>query len=126
MALNSRERHAGEAGGEPPALTLARRLHNLQHTRDDALGAKLFGDPAWDILLDLFVSHHDRTRLSVSAVCIGVNGCAATVLRYLAILQHEGLVARIRDESDGRRSYVELTPDGCAKLEALLARYAMK
>ena len=109
---------------EPSLVAFARQLQGLQRSRAGHLGGDLFGDPAWDILLDLFISHHEHKRLSVSAVCIGVSGSSATALRYLALLQVTGLVSRTQDASDGRRSYVDLTPIGLSKLKMLLGSHA--
>lgn len=103
-------------------LSLARSLLDLQRSRR-ILGAKLFTDPAWEILLDLYISNHEGRRLSVSAVCVGTSSSSATALRYLAMLQDQLLVSRTRDENDGRRSYIELTPLGQTRLRQLLSRY---
>lgn len=102
-------------------VATARRLQRLYKARSGTLGDTLFSDPAWDILLDLFVCHYEGRRLSVSAVCIGASGSSATGLRYLSILQEQGLVTRSRDLTDRRRSYVHITPRGCGLLSGLLA-----
>ncbi len=100
----------------------ARRLYELRKVRDALLGDALFSEPAWDILLDLFISEHEQRRLSVSAVCIGARAPSATALRYLAMLQDADLVERIRDACDGRRSHVQLTPLGRLRMVNLLGR----
>lgn len=92
---------------------------NASRTRE--LGTSLFFDPAWNMLLDLFVSRYEQRRLSVSDVSIGSTGAAATGLRYLGMLQAANLVVRLPDARDGRRSYVELTEAGLQKIEALLS-----
>lgn len=53
-------------------VELARRFYRSRRLRprvfsDDAL----FGEPAWDMLLDLFIAEADGKRLSVTAACIG-------------------------------------------------------
>lgn len=106
---------------DPAALVIvARRLYAMRRRRDDLLSDGLFSEPAWDILLDLFVSDHDGRQLSVSAVCIGARAPSATALRYLTMLQDAGLVQRTRDETDGRRSHVQLSPAGRQRMVELL------
>ena len=101
-------------------VAVATRLYALRRQRDQTLGVSLFSEPAWDILLDLFISHHAGRQLSVSAVCIGACAPPATALRYLAILQEAGLVIRTRDESDGRRSHIHLSATGRQRMTELL------
>lgn len=111
-----------------PGATLvdvARRLYLLRKRRDAELGNLLFSEPAWDILLDLFISDYDDRQLSVSAVCIGARAPSATALRYLSLLQDAALVERIRDATDGRRSHVKLTALGRRRMTNLLAMLAL-
>lgn len=105
-------------------VQIAKRLYDLRQTRDALLGEALFSEPAWDILLDLFISDHESRQLSVSAVCIGARAPSATALRYLMMLQTADLVVRTRDARDGRRSHVGLTPLGRRRMVALLSRLA--
>ncbi|MEG8019232.1 transcriptional regulator [Sphingomonas sp. LR55] len=114
-------------GVSSPALVdVAKRLYTMRKVRDDLLGETLFSEPAWDILLDLFISDHERRQLSVSAVCIGARAPSATALRYLAMLQDANLVERTRDERDGRRSHVQLTVLGRRRMANLLGQLVAK
>ena len=103
-------------------VEVAKRLYTVRKIRDDLLGASLFSEPAWDILLDLFISEHENRQLSVSAVCIGARAPSATALRYLTMLQDADLVERTRDERDGRRSHVRLTTHGRRRMACLLGQ----
>ncbi|MBD8618715.1 winged helix DNA-binding protein [Sphingomonas sp. CFBP 13728] len=103
-------------------VDMAKRLYELRKVRGTLLGEALFSEPAWDILLDLFISDHERRQLSVSAVCIGARAPSATALRYLTMLQDADLVERTRDERDGRRSHVQLTALGRRRMTSLLGR----
>lgn len=102
------------------ALDLARSLYALRGCREAELGVDLFGEPAWDMLLDLFISAGEHRRLSVSALCIGSRCAAATALRYLGLLECHGLVQRAPDATDARRSFVAMTPAGLRRMEQLL------
>lgn len=107
------------------AITRATDAYDLNGRRTRVLGADLFTDPAWEIMLDLFINTGTGRPLSVSAVCIGSRGSITTALRYIGLLAAAGLLSRVADECDARRSYVRLTELGRARmLDLLLARTA--
>jgi hypothetical protein len=100
------------------ALALARRTYALRRKRASIFGnADLFGEPAWDILLDLFIAQGEGKSVSVSSACIGSAAPATTGLRWLGVLADEGLVVRENDPEDHRRVLVRLTPAGQAAME---------
>ena len=76
----------------------------------------LFGEPAWDILLDVAAAEVDGQKLQISAVCIDAGIPQTTVLRWLGILEEHGLIWREADEGDRRRFYIRLTELGVGKL----------
>ena len=98
----------------------ARLLMRMRSERDQQFLPGLFQDPAWDIMLDLFVARVDGHDLSVSAVCVGCRAASATTLRYLAVIQEAGLVERKPDPSDRRRSYVRMTAEGSERMKRAL------
>lgn len=129
MAIAARLRDAAEgAGGEPESLrpvrparshlALARKAYALRRKRAAIFGnPDLFGEPAWDILLDLFIAQGEGKPVSVSSACIGSAAPATTGLRWLGVLADEGLVVRENDPEDHRRVLVRLTPAGRAAME---------
>ncbi|MBB3537308.1 DNA-binding MarR family transcriptional regulator [Novosphingobium sp. BK486] len=80
----------------------------------------LFGEPAWDILLDLYIAHKRGTELQVSSVCLEAGVPSTTILRWIARLEREGLLYRQADTGDLRRRYVRLTDDGLAMMRNIL------
>lgn len=96
------------------ALLRARRL------RDRMLPSDLFADPAWDMLLDLYVHSALGRQLSVTAVCGASHVPATTALRWIELLENEGLVRRSADPLDGRRRFIELSQVGETILTNLL------
>ena len=108
-----------EADGEPLWGMLASQCYRERRVRDRIFDdATLFGEPAWDILLDLMSAEMTETRLSVSSACIGANVPPTTALRWLAILEERGLVTRENDASDRRRAFVRITPEGVRKMKS--------
>jgi hypothetical protein len=81
----------------------------------------LFVDPAWEILLDLYIQDREGGRVSVSSACIAAQVPATTGLRWLERLQRDGLISRAPDPRDGRKVYVALTGDAIARVERCLA-----
>ena len=98
------------------AVIRARR-HRDAHFRQ-ALGADLFADPAWDMLLDLFASKLEKKRVAVSSLCIAAAVPPTTALRWIKTLTDHKIVLRDADPQDGRRVYIELAPKYVAVMDA--------
>ena len=97
---------------------LAKRLYHERRLRDTIFGdAELFGEPAWDMLLDLHDAEIKRRRISITSACIASNVPATTALRWIGVLEQRGLVARHKDETDRRRDFLALTDKARALLE---------
>lgn len=83
--------------------------------------ADLFGEPSWDMLLDLFIAQGRERPVSVSSACIASSMPQSTALRYVGLLEKVGLIRRAKDPQDGRRHYLELTDVGFSNMQAYLA-----
>lgn len=103
-----------------PEGECARAQLALRRRREALFGAALFGEPAWEILLMLFVAHQEGRYVTVSNLCHEAAAPATTVHRWLLVLTAEGLVVRIGDVHDRRRSYVYLSAVSVQKMRALL------
>jgi DNA-binding MarR family transcriptional regulator len=100
------------AGAEVPqvALETVRTVVRARRLRENYFPADLFGDPAWDMLLDLLQAEIAQLRVPVSSLCIAAAVPATTALRWLKTLVQEGIFVRRADPHDGRRVFVELAP----------------
>jgi DNA-binding MarR family transcriptional regulator len=101
---------------------LVSRIHRIRMKRNGLVGAKLFRDPAWDMLLELFVAHQQSRTLCVSSLCYSSGVPLTTALRQLVRLEANELVVREGDAKDTRRCNVVPTPKA---LEAVAAIAAM-
>ena len=101
----------------PIWVELARQTYDDRRRRSKIFHADaLFGEPAWDILLDLFIAAKERRRVSVTSACIGSAVPSTTALRWIAILERQGLLVREADPGDARRVYVKLSARGYAAM----------
>lgn len=94
----------------------ARRL------RDGFFEASLFADPAWDILLDLYLAHLDQRRTTVTALCAAASVPMTTGLRHIAALVDRGLILRAQSARDLRVVHVELADASVRQMQAYFAR----
>lgn len=107
--------------------SLAHHAYALRRQRAAIFGsAELFGEPAWDILLDLYIAHAEGKQVSVSSACIGSGSPPTTGLRWLTVLADKGLIAREADDRDHRRIMVRLTEAGIAAMERFLTLAAQR
>ncbi|MEL6529173.1 MAG: winged helix DNA-binding protein [Pseudomonadota bacterium] len=103
-------------------LELARQLYANRRQRDSIFGQPdLFGEPAWDILLDLYIAFAEDKSVSVSSACIGSAAPPTTGLRWLGVLADQGLVVREADPEDQRRVLVRLTEHGTKNMDRYFA-----
>lgn len=81
--------------------------------RNQAFGnAVLFGEPTWELLLDLFVHWERGDDVTVTSACIASGVPITTALRYMSTLIEAGLVVREPSAHDRRMHLVHLTPKG--------------
>lgn len=105
----------------PPSMAqIARGIYAKRRRRDSWFGA-VFGEPAWDILLDLFAAEAEGMQVSVSSACIAASVPATTGLRWLKTMEEEGLIVRKRPDNNKRLVLVELTD----KARAAMAGYLL-
>ena len=117
-----------EGGDWSSAPDAGRALANAQRTsrrrllRRQLVGAReLFGEPAWDMLIDLFIHEAEGKPVSTSSLCIGSGLPMSSALRLLQRLCDMGLVTREPDQADGRRNFIRLAPDLGHRLVAYFA-----
>ena len=96
----------------PTRIKGAERLLAARRHRDALFGEGLFGEPGWDILLELYVAGMRHSRYSLSKVGGSQGLPSTTVLRWLGKLEDEGLVYREVDPTFPRRLLVTLTDRG--------------
>lgn len=100
------------------ALEKAKRHYRSRRQRDLLFeNPNLFGEPAWDMLVDLFIATEEGKKISVSSLCVAAAVPMTTALRWITILENEGLVTRTADAGDARRYFLSLSADAYAKVK---------
>ncbi|MBL9071862.1 MAG: MarR family transcriptional regulator [Sphingopyxis sp.] len=106
------------------ALVNARRAIRRRILRDQLLDAPgLFGEPAWDMLLEVFVHQAEGRPISTSSLCIASGLSMTAALRVLPRMEEAGLVQREPDPADGRRNFILLAPAILQRLVAFFEEY---
>lgn len=107
-------------------LDTAVRVYAIRRERDRIFGdlAALFRDPAWDIMIDLFIHSLSGKPAFVGGAAIASRIPGTTALRYISHLVDAGLVERRPDPLDGRRAQLSLTSRGTALMRQALAPLA--
>ena len=107
---------SADMSGQYNSMTKARAEYDKRRKRAKHFPQGLFGEPAWDMLLDLFVSCQNGTEISVTSACIAAYVPATTALRWLQNLELTGFVERFADAKDKRRYIVRLTEVGYSSM----------
>lgn len=112
-----------------PDPRLVRKIIRQRQLRARFFDGDLFGDPAWDMLLDLTAARAEHTRVSVTSLCIASGVPPTTALRWIGQMTESGLLLRVEDEADRRRAFITLTDraaDAMARYFAELGSTAAK
>lgn len=88
--------------------------------RDGIFRPGIFAEPAWDMLLDLYVQEHLKRSVSIHSLCIAAAVPPTTALRWIGKLVERGLVERQPSVHDNRVIYIALTADGRTEMERYL------
>lgn len=91
-------------------------FYRARQMRARYLEENLFGEPAWDMLLDLFINKSNRIKTSVKSLCVASHVPETTALRWIGLLIDASLVYRENDNTDRRRVFICLTPRGLAAI----------
>lgn len=102
-------------------LRRIRHILRSRRRRDTMFGDDLFGEPAWDLLLELYAADIRQYKMSISAACSASAVPQSTALRWIAKLENDGWVKRESDPLDGRRYWLFLTPKGVSTMRSYLA-----
>ena len=93
------------------------KLYDLLHTRNVFFGDKIFGDPAWSILLKLFIAQGAGEPVRTAEICAAADIPPSAASRWIKILVQNGHVTQQGLAED---SVFTLTARASETLAALL------
>ncbi len=111
--------------GKPPIdkdlRGLANKIYKQRRLRDRIIGERLFGEPAWDMLLALYCLPRGEF-LTVTSLTYAANVPQATGLRWQKTLTDQGMIERGPTGADARKKFIRLTSTGRAMMDQILNR----
>jgi DNA-binding MarR family transcriptional regulator len=108
---------------ERNSITLAQvaiRVRGAAERRKKHLPAEFLGEPAWDMLLELFVQFSGGAQISTKSLCIASGLPDTSAIRLIDRLEEAGLVERATSETDKRVTLVSLSRQGVTAVGAIL------
>jgi DNA-binding MarR family transcriptional regulator len=122
----------GDSGGGPAASTevdlaraqlhkIARMLIFLRKGRADYLYRAMFGEPAYDMLLGLYVAEGDRQLMTAARLADIADVAQSSAARWIEYLVTKDLIERERHPTHKRASLLKLTDKGRDALDRMLA-----
>lgn len=125
---NDMERHFRHSAGiddliaERHALSeAADRIFRARSVREDFLPMQTFGEPAWDILLLLYIEFDRSRRMDLTSISAAANVPASSLIRWIAFLESEGLVSLSERPTEAKPRLAELTEKGASAMDQCLA-----
>lgn len=98
--------------GDSRLAAVAHAEYAARRRRDKLFDADLFAEPAWDMLLDLFIQRHHERPVSVHSLCIAAAVPQTTALRWIGKLAEKGLIDRQNCTHDNRVIHIMLSEAG--------------
>jgi DNA-binding MarR family transcriptional regulator len=99
---------------------IASSVYRTRRRRPKYFDRSLFGEPAWDMLLDLFANAALGRQVNVTSLCLAANVPQSTALRYITLLEENGLIERCASPEDGRVMLVDLSTTGYRQMRRYL------
>jgi DNA-binding MarR family transcriptional regulator len=94
------------------AVKLVSQILHARRTRSDFFAPKIFSDPAWDMLLVLFLAKVRGEGMPRDQLAKAASSPLSTSDRWIDVLERDGLLQLRRDPSDPETEMVELAPKG--------------
>jgi DNA-binding MarR family transcriptional regulator len=95
----------------------ARETFRNRRRRRDIFGEFMFGEPAWDMLLVLYISETREGRNTVGNLASHSGAPTSTAQRWIELLIDRGLALREAHPTDRRTVFIKLSDDGRAALD---------
>lgn len=102
---------------------IATQILRSRREREAIFGPGIFADPAWDILLELYVAHLANRKTTLPRLCEAVPVRPTSALRWTRRLEERGWITRTPVRGRRPRVLLDLTDNGVRAINIYLARY---
>lgn len=99
------------------------RARNIAKRRARHIPPEFLGEPAWEMLLELFVQFAGQADISTKSLCLVSGLPDTTALRLIDKLEQAGLVERSQSAADKRVTLLRLTRQGVVAVGSALSAY---
>lgn len=103
--------------GQRRIQSIARAIYQSRRKRNEHFGSALFSEPAWDMLLVLFIYGDRGDQMSVTKLAEFSESPLTTAIRWLDYLESQRLITRTQCPSDRRKFFVTLSEKGRSTLK---------
>lgn len=103
--------------------SLARLAENIltdRALRKSHFPGELFSEPAWDILLCLFVADTRKSWLSEVSVCTTSGAPRSTAMRWINFMKKAGIIEKMDASNSDKPANFRITPYGAAQMRNYL------
>jgi DNA-binding MarR family transcriptional regulator len=106
-----------KATGRSELIAMATTLLAESKRRSDYFNPVMFGEPAWEMLLVLYISNFEGWPQTIGKLVASIGVPQTTALRWIDYLEKERLISRDTHPQDRRTVIVEITEKGREKLD---------
>jgi hypothetical protein len=133
LAVELRQEVAVLSGDEPSvgelsrAKAVARKMlafrRRLRSQYGPVLGDSFVQDPAFDLLLDVYISQADQKQVSLTGLRSATDASQTTALRWASRLCDAAVAIRTEDPRDHRREWFALENAFFVEMTAMLSQF---
>ena len=120
MSIGTNRIQLAARPAEQSVASMARKIIRQRRERDEVLGARLFGEPSWDMLLHLVAESETGRAVSVANLCTAAGAPIDVGLRWISVLEQAGFVTTTLQPAENYRADIALTDGASARLRRLL------
>lgn len=110
----------------PPSVAITAAAKEISRARKDRVDyfdgmGCVFGEPMWDLMLELFIAEREDRRVSLARACVTANVPVSTAMRWLALMESEAILVREFDAKDCDRAFVRLHSTASRSMERYIS-----
>lgn len=94
-------------------------IQEMRTKRSRVLPDAMLGEPAWDIMIGLFMAH-GRQRMTLTSLANITGTAQTTLMRWLRTLSEMDLISSVPSTTDARVTIIDLSGKGLASMTAFL------